>query len=414
MGMQQGEIIKFYREQANLTQAQLGEGICTTTHVSKIERGKTAYSDELIMLFSERLGIDIHQETKQITKIEDLLKQWLIAFVEEDASLIEQIKCELEAIPFVRSAQCTHHFHLLLARYYIYKKQYEQANEKIQFIENQIEELTPFEQNLYYHIKGIYYISDKVALYRDGQQQPLTYLQKVDVDIYGNKEYLHHLSVACHLMGASTLAYKYADQALRYFQETYNYRKSILAESIILLQVSQEKHMHFEHIIANYHRLIERCRSLELQFEKLLLMNNLGFEYFNRKQYKEAAKWYKQVIVEGDELASNYLKYLSNYIDSCLEGKIGEQREIICLIQKGLTLSKKHKSTHYTIIFSLLKLKATKDVAAYFSYLEQTVVPYFEKSQHTIYLKRYRKVLYDYYVRHEKYRQASLILVGDR
>ncbi len=66
------------------------------------------------------------------------------------------------------------------------------------------------------------------------------------------------------------------------------------------------------------------------------------------------------------------------------------------------------------IIFSLLKLKATKDVAAYFSYLEQTVVPYFEKSQHTIYLKRYRKVLYDYYVRHEKYRQASLILVGDR
>ncbi|HLR68979.1 MAG TPA: helix-turn-helix transcriptional regulator, partial [Virgibacillus sp.] len=58
----EGEIIKFYREKQNLTQAQLGEGICTTTHVSKIERGKTSYSNEIITLFSKRLSIDIQQE----------------------------------------------------------------------------------------------------------------------------------------------------------------------------------------------------------------------------------------------------------------------------------------------------------------------------------------------------------------
>lgn len=412
--MLQGEIIKFYREQANLTQAQLSDGICTTTHISKIERGKTAYSEDLITLFSERLEIDIQQEIKRISQIEKLLKKWLNAFVEEDDTLIEQLKIELETIPFIYSTHYTHHYHLLLARYFIYKKQYSKANTQIQLVESQIEVLTSFEKNLYYHTKGIYYISDKVALYRDGQHLPMMYLQKVDIGEYGQKEYLHHLAVACHLMGASTLAYKYADHALRYFQETYNYKKSILAEAIILLQVSQEKHMHFADIILSYHQLIDRCESLGLQFEKLLLMNNLGFEYFNRAQYHSAAEWYEQVLIEGDEWSPNYLKYLSNYVDSCLEGKIGERRKVIHAIKKGFILSKKHKSKHYTIIFSLLELKAKGNYDAYFHYLEDIAVPYFEKSHHTIYLKRYRKVLYDYYVQHQKYRQASLILVGDR
>ena len=60
--MLEGEIIKFYREKSGLTQAMLGEGICTPTHVSKIERGKTAYSPEIISLFSAVLNIDIQRK----------------------------------------------------------------------------------------------------------------------------------------------------------------------------------------------------------------------------------------------------------------------------------------------------------------------------------------------------------------
>ncbi|MGA5690182.1 hypothetical protein [Cytobacillus pseudoceanisediminis] len=36
--MYEGKIIKFYREKTKLTQQQLGEGICSDTHVSKIEK----------------------------------------------------------------------------------------------------------------------------------------------------------------------------------------------------------------------------------------------------------------------------------------------------------------------------------------------------------------------------------------
>ncbi|MBB2481294.1 helix-turn-helix transcriptional regulator [Bacillus sp. APMAM] len=45
--MLEGKIIKFYRESKGMTQKDLGDGICSNTHLSKIERGLTEVSKEL-------------------------------------------------------------------------------------------------------------------------------------------------------------------------------------------------------------------------------------------------------------------------------------------------------------------------------------------------------------------------------
>lgn len=68
--MKEGLIIKLYRERAGLTQTQLGEGICSVTHISKIERGITQYSSEIISLICGRLNIDLNQEMEQYELLE--------------------------------------------------------------------------------------------------------------------------------------------------------------------------------------------------------------------------------------------------------------------------------------------------------------------------------------------------------
>ncbi|WP_226676515.1 helix-turn-helix domain-containing protein [Rossellomorea aquimaris] len=103
--MHTGEIIRFYREKAGLTQSQLGEGICTTTHVSKIERGKTAFSDEIISLFSERLGIDIHKESDSFQQVERQLHLWHNSIIMRRMNLVEKIKTELESSSFLESSK---------------------------------------------------------------------------------------------------------------------------------------------------------------------------------------------------------------------------------------------------------------------------------------------------------------------
>lgn len=49
--MIEGKLIKFYREKAGLTQGQLCEGICSGTHLSKIEREITEYSGKLLSYY---------------------------------------------------------------------------------------------------------------------------------------------------------------------------------------------------------------------------------------------------------------------------------------------------------------------------------------------------------------------------
>ncbi|WP_010199258.1 helix-turn-helix domain-containing protein [Bacillus sp. m3-13] len=51
--MLEGKIIKFYREFQGLKQKDLGDGICSSTHISKIERGLTEVSDETIDFFMQ-------------------------------------------------------------------------------------------------------------------------------------------------------------------------------------------------------------------------------------------------------------------------------------------------------------------------------------------------------------------------
>jgi len=100
-----GEIIKYFRERNGLTQGQLGEGICTPTHVSKIENGKTAYSFEIISMFSERLQIDIEKEMASFQEIEKQLNDWHNAIIMKRMKLVEEYKKDLESIPYISSSK---------------------------------------------------------------------------------------------------------------------------------------------------------------------------------------------------------------------------------------------------------------------------------------------------------------------
>ncbi|HLR03237.1 MAG TPA: helix-turn-helix domain-containing protein [Virgibacillus sp.] len=118
----EGEIIKFFRERNKLTQSQLGEGICTTTHVSKIERGKTAYSEEIITLFSERLSINLRHEIDNLDKVETLLRQWQRAITMKRVEEMTDIKNELDRITIVQSNHFINRYRLLNARHLLIQK----------------------------------------------------------------------------------------------------------------------------------------------------------------------------------------------------------------------------------------------------------------------------------------------------
>ncbi|MDQ1146568.1 transcriptional regulator with XRE-family HTH domain [Bacillus sp. SORGH_AS 510] len=404
--MFEGEVIKFYRIKAGLTQEELGKGICTAKHVSKIERGSTSYSPELISLFSERLNIDIKQEIANFEMFEKNLNNWHNAIIKIRMSEVEAFKSEFDQTPFINAPKYVQLYQLLLARYYILKNEFNKAYDILQALQNDELELQPFEKNLLFHVLGIYYISNYNNSSTENHHKALHFLKEIDFDTYGNLEYYYHLAVAYYWIDSKVMTYAYAEKALRYFKETSNFLRAINAESLMLLQVGNDIHVEFEEIRNAYINLINDSEALNAPDKKGMLLNNLGYEYFKRKDFVNAQMYFKEALQMAEKGSVLYIQRLTNYLKSSIKGELLRKSVLKTNIQRGLTAAEALNNRHYQILLKLLLYSIDKNDANYFHYIEKTALPYFIERKHNVLMKRYGKELYTKYVENGEFEKA--------
>ncbi|QKE74271.1 helix-turn-helix transcriptional regulator [Arthrobacter citreus] len=409
--MLEGEIIKFYRKKAGLTQEELGKDICTATHVSRIERGETRYSEEIIQLFSQRLQIDIKNEIITVQNIEMKLQKWHNAIILERMKDVIIIKEELENIHYIKASNYAIYYQLLLIRYFILCKNIDKADRLIKRIEKDSPPMSSYEKNLYHHVKGIYYLAQYTRLENVNRQIALQELKKVNIEQYGNKEYYYHLGSAYHWTRSKVMAYFYGEKAFRFFNKTNNYARAILAESLMLVQLKDSTQLDFEEIVKRYESLIEHSEALGLLDKRGMILHNLGLMYFWKQDYKNAHIFYKESVEEADKQSLPYLNRLYNYLDNAEEGKLLSTKELLEQALEGLALSEKATNDLYKILFNLLILRFNKDLDEYYKYLEETAFPFFKSHHHVTHLTKYAKLLYNYYVTTKQYEKA--VQTGD-
>ncbi|MED4203712.1 helix-turn-helix domain-containing protein [Neobacillus mesonae] len=391
-----GEIIKFYREKSGMTQSQLGEGICTPTHVSKIEHGKTAYSPEIITLFSERLQIDIQKEVETFQEIEKKLHSWHNAIIMQRIQLVEEYKQELEAIPYIDSSKYGYFFRLLKARYFLLHDDGKRAFTIVQQIQKDCQQLSLFERNLLCHVKGIYYLFYDKG--NDNQRKAIHVLKEINPDDYGIKEYYYHLGVAFHCIDSKVMAYYYAKNALDHFKKTNNFLKALNAESLLLIQIGKDRNNDFLELEERYNSLIRDSEILGAPDKKGMMLNNLGHEYFRRGDYENSLKCLAKALKIANRSTFTYTKRLYNYVDTAMKGKLLRKTILLKKAREGLSSAKQLDSTLYQILFKIHIYDLQDQKEQYYHYLEQTAFPYLKTSKHVIYLNRYGKELYNYYI----------------
>jgi len=404
--MLEGEIIKFYRKKAGLTQEQLGKDICTATHVSRIERGETRYSSEIIGLFSQRLQIDIENEIAVVQNIEKKLHKWHTSIILERMKEVDKIKNELECIQYISASNFATLYQLLLARYYLLKQIKEKAYDILVQIRKDTPAMSSYERNLYYHVNGLYYLAQYIRLENENRQKALQELKKINIEQYGNPEYYYHLGLAYHWTQSKVMAYFYAEKAFRYFKKTNNYARAILAESMMLVQLEGSTQLDFEDIVENYENLIDHSEALGLTDKKGMILHNLGWMYFRRRDYKNANLYYEKAVKEANRKSLPFLNRLYNYLDNAEEGNILSSKMILKHANEGLALSKKATNDLYQVLFSLLIFRVSSTTDEYFLYIEETALPFFRSHHHVTHASKYGKLLFNYFVKNKQYEKA--------
>jgi HTH-type transcriptional regulator, quorum sensing regulator NprR len=407
--MLEGEIIKFYRLKAGITQEQLGKEICTVSYVSKIELGQTSCSPEIMELLSERLHIDLEKEVSNLKNMENQLHRWHKAIIMQSMKEVEKNKKELESIPFISSSKHAAFYQLLQARYYILKKEFVKADTILQKAQRDYPDLPPYERNLLRHVWGIYYISNYLTIRTENHQKAVKILKEIEKDEYGNLEYYYDLAVAYHCIDSKVLAYVYAEKALRHFKETNNFLKALDAESLMLLQIGKDIHNDFKELVESYHTLIHESELLQALDKKGMFLNNLGYEYFKRKDYASAQKFYKEALNLTDKSSTPYLTRLYNYLESSLEGKLLRKTVLLRRAKEGKTMARVLDNRLFKTIFKLLIYRIEDNLEQYYFFLENNALPYFQSNKYSFFINDYAKQLYNHYMKIEKYDKAAKI-----
>ncbi|WP_078381951.1 helix-turn-helix domain-containing protein [Sutcliffiella halmapala] len=391
--MHEGRIIKFYREKANLTQQQLGNEICSDTHVCKIERGGTDYSQEIIMLFSIRLGININEEVKRYKNIKKLLDRWHNAIIKQRYEEVEMIKNDLEKEQLLQMIEFQILHYLLKARYHLLYNNLKQANIIIKSIQRKHKKLPPYESNLLKHLLGIYYLSEKNML------KAVNILTTINSEEYNNPEYYLTLATSYLAINSKIKAYYYAEKSLQFFNKTNNFFKVIDAEMIMLMTRDKDRNSDFQSAIDQYKDLIHTCELCHAPDKKARLLHNLAFEHYSRQEYIHASDYYQHSIALKEKKSVAYLTSLEGYILSCYKGDLLSKDELENLCHEGLSISREINQSLNKVSFKLLLYLITNKNNEYYRYLSTTALPYFKKCGYVTLVQRYEKELFNYYLR---------------
>ncbi|MGM0836143.1 MAG: helix-turn-helix domain-containing protein [Bacillota bacterium] len=402
--MKEGLIIKLYRERAGLTQKQLGEGICSVTHVSKIELGNTQYSPEITNLICKRLNIDIEKELQQYEQLRKKLYGWLEAMVKQQKELIEHLKKEIEQNTLIHISDIQPFYQTLLARYFLTLGNFEKGKVLLEKCQSKWNDIDRYDKHLLDHTWGIYYL-----LYGKSKKA-IEYLKKINPMEYNNHEFYYHLACAAHFIHAKVTAYHYGSLALSYFRNTNNFKRILDTEKLMLIQMGTNDIFLMEDAVNKFHSLIKSCSAYNDEATEINLWYNLGVEYFKNKFYQEAFDAFKKVLdmCKKKPLPHLEITALNGYIQASFLLGGYDRTELEKLIAHGIALAKKKGDENYQQVFHLLEIRLNHGTNTdYFHFLETSLFPLLRDTGNQSLLSTYARELFHHYRSTSQYKEAS-------
>ncbi|MEE6451684.1 helix-turn-helix transcriptional regulator [Gottfriedia acidiceleris] len=396
--MLEGQIIKFYRERQNMMQKDLGMGICSSTHISKIERGLTEVSKETIDFLSKRLCIEMETEINTYNYLDSLLKKWHESIILKLKTKAKSIKKQLEAIPLLQIPVIYRSYTLVLTRYYLLMGLNHQAKALIDAMEKW-SDLSPYENSMLLHIKGINGLMNKDFL------KAISYFQGIDLTYYNNQEYYYHLAVAYHSLNSRVMAYYYAEKSLHFFTEIRCITRMIDAEMLMLIQVEQDEF--YEPKETEYQRLIEMTENFGLDDQTATLTHNLAYQKVRQGEYGKASEYYHQSMDISDPHTETYLAALEGYIKALTNQGLKSTEKLLQLVGKGIALSEEINETVFKHSFHLHKYNLQNDQEKYFNYLEKEAFPYFKNMAYVLMIEHYSIKLFDFHMENGNVKEAN-------
>ncbi|WP_411954115.1 helix-turn-helix domain-containing protein [Alkalibacillus sp. S2W] len=395
-----GQALKVHRTNQGLTQDQLAEEICSVAYLSKLENGKAEPHRQTIELICRRLSVDstpfIAESDSAFHKA---ISQWLyeihifhIIEVDKQSPAIFRDIDQIEAL----SEQCL--YDLALLGYYLLKDRLLDATDQFAYLQKRESLYLACEAFSYYKFTGLYYQRKGMYSHAIKQFEEANSLAQDQPDA----ELYLAMATVYSQMSNIVVSNKYAQMAFTIFQEKLFYVRMIDCQIVLGLNYSLVGD--FYSAETYFSQLLEVDGEHLLDKTRANIHHHIGYIHFRKQEYEQAKKSFNTALsfdtIEMDFLNSRYwLAYIAMN-----EGDNQKAKEHI---QNGLLLADRYEHPHYDMKFRVLDYRLDGREDELMAYLEQDVIPFFEKNGEAVELKHYHYLCGTLLFERKRYKRAA-------
>ncbi|ABS20867.1 tetratricopeptide repeat protein [Bacillus cytotoxicus] len=383
-----GKQVFYKRLQQKMTQEELCQGICSVSYLSKIENGKIEASEEILQLLCTRLEIAVSDLRDVEEEVKDKLDEWLNALVHLDKPQVERIYKELqEEMNQVLDFEIINYYKLLYTRYLIMKRDLPALEEELEELKKVYKKYSPFQKLLYTYSRALMYFMKH--RYKDSLECLVqTELMAKEQGYYETGIY-YNLALVYSYLELDYMAIYFANIALEGFRSEYKFRNVINCQLIIAFSYIRKKQ--YDEALEMYNNISREAISFaDKDVITSIVLNNLGYLYYHKKEYKKAKEYYLQCLQYKKEKKEEDLNYIDAVYEISLQCvQLQEFEEAREWIDKGIIVAKKderYKGMLYLLL--ILQYKYFEKKEAYKRFLEAEAIPFFKAEENTKDLKK--------------------------
>lgn len=400
--MDYGMLIFHHRKKLGWTQEKLCEGICSVSHLSKIENGTKEAGIETIELLLSKMQVEIDGNDNLDEVTSKLKRLWnLIERADYDSSkiLFGELISKEESINYTK---ISNDFCITIWRYYIFIEDLKMAKKKWKQLEAKKKKFSQYETIKYLFTLSIYYIKEK--RYNDSLQvmdevQEIT--PNLEIDF---QEYCFYRALVYSFINQTSLSMYFCNKAIPIFLQNNNIKRILDAKMLLSLQLIRSKLLDRAEQF-----LIEILDASVILSDKTIQMSalhNLGYLYYHSNQHKKAIKYYEEYLSNVQEGTEEYFLVISNIANNMMI--INEYETAIKLLCRNLSKIKDKNSASY-IRMKVLLLEAKKDEANLVTYVREAGLPLWIQNNDHEKIIKYYGVITDYYEKHESLEDQNML-----
>ena len=309
-----GQMIKFFRQQKQMTQDELAVGICTPSYLSRIENALVAAEQVVYELLFERLSLNFEQYIQQ----EQAHGQFLQAFYDDLLSnkmiQTEQLQTLVHLYTNKNYPSLQMQIELIYARYLLSQDDLKEANTLLHSLDSLITPGSTREWQLFVAVKTYAELSEgnyEQILKREQLTNSIHLFSSASP--FEKANYLYHLAFASHRAYRFTQALRYIEMAKQTF--THLYKPLFQLKLYSMHGVIYSALGRFNEAIREYEAgidLLNNVPTIATDDQWASIYNNLAFTYESQTNYGKARHYYEKSLSYKQDIHTkvNYCRTL--------------------------------------------------------------------------------------------------------